>query len=280
MSKDSYVKLSYIILSIIGISAMGWGIYTAYLYPSFYFANLSAYFGFGIPFLISGLMVKEQKVAGYYIGLTMLFIGFILGLFLLSYSLSQPAPSHIPQIWITLSQVYVLGMESLDGLGMYLLLKAKDKVRPVFNVGKLRPTGVSILGTFMIIGGIVMIMGGISLALLSSVDDAGMGVEQDVTKLRAMIAPISGLLSLQMLVEIILGLGVASLITGYDFLKGKRWAWKMAILLSFFAIAVYVLLLINLRNIEGIIGIIIFSAIVYYLHRPYVREYFSGQKIS
>lgn len=280
MSKDSYVKLSYIILSIIGISAMGWGIYTAYLYPSFYFANLSAYFGFGIPFLISGLMVKEQKVAGYYIGLTMLFIGFILGLFLLSYSLSQPAPSHIPQIWITLSQVYVLGMESLDGLGMYLLLKAKDKVRPVFNVGKLRPTGVSILGTFMFIGGIVMIMGGISLALLSSVDDAGMGVEQDVTKLRAMIAPISGLLSLQMLVEIILGLGVASLITGYDFLKGKRWAWKMAILLSFFAIAVYVLLLINLRNIEGIIGIIIFSAIVYYLHRPYVREYFSGQKIS
>lgn len=136
-SRDSHVMISYIILFIIGMNVTGWGIYLAYLIPSEYPTTISAYFGVGIPFLISGFLVKKRTTGGYYKGLILLFIGIILGFYFISpsppthiqfgiYSIESPV-NQISQDWHIAWQIYAWGMEALDVLALYLLFISKDK---------------------------------------------------------------------------------------------------------------------------------------------------------
>lgn len=137
--KNIYVTVSYVILFIIGINAIGWGIYLSYLFLNEYLVTMSAYFGVGIPFLISGFLVKKRTTAGYYKGLILLFAGMILGFYFISPSapsqiqfgtyLVQSPVTQISQEWHLVWLVYAWGMEALDVLAFYLLFISKDKFR-------------------------------------------------------------------------------------------------------------------------------------------------------
>jgi uncharacterized membrane protein (DUF2068 family) len=84
----------------------------------------------------------------------------------------------------------------------------------------------------------------------------------------------------RVLLEVVMGIGVVLLALGIAYLAmaygvwyGKRWAWTITLILS--AIG----LLLSVReiaggNIGGILGIIIYGTVIYYLYRPNVKAYF------
>jgi hypothetical protein len=78
---------------------------------------------------------------------------------------------------------------------------------------------------------------------------------------------------------VLVAIAVVSFIVAYGLLKGKRWAWTVAIILSLISIVWNVVTLVTAANFGGIIGIIISGIILYYLFRPYVKAYF-GKGVS
>jgi hypothetical protein len=73
-------------------------------------------------------------------------------------------------------------------------------------------------------------------------------------------------------------LGILSIVVAYGLLKGRRWAWRLTIILSVISIVLNAISIAT-GNIGGIVSIIISWIILYYLYRPRVKAYFS-KKIS
>lgn len=78
-------------------------------------------------------------------------------------------------------------------------------------------------------------------------------------------------------------LGIADIGIGIGLLRGKQWAWKLAVVLAFISLAIDIITVIiqsTMSNYGGsIIGGIIDAVILYYLYRPHVKAYF-GKTIS
>lgn len=78
---------------------------------------------------------------------------------------------------------------------------------------------------------------------------------------------------------VLVAIAVVSFIVAYGLLKGKGWAWTVAIILSIISIVWNVVTLATAANFGGIISIIISGIILYYLFRPHVKAYF-GKGVS
>jgi hypothetical protein len=78
---------------------------------------------------------------------------------------------------------------------------------------------------------------------------------------------------------VLVAIAVVSFIVAYGLLKGKRWAWTVAIILSIISIVWNAVTLVTAANFGGIIGIIISGIILYYIFRPHVKAYF-GKGVS
>jgi uncharacterized membrane protein YfcA len=68
-------------------------------------------------------------------------------------------------------------------------------------------------------------------------------------------------------------LGVTSLLAAYGFYRGKRWSWRLLLILSGFGAAGY---LMNVANGQfvSILGVIYNAIIIWYLYRPRIRRYY------
>jgi len=73
---------------------------------------------------------------------------------------------------------------------------------------------------------------------------------------------------------VLVAIAIVSFIVAYRLLKGKRWAWTVAIILSVISIVWNVITLVTAANFGGIISIIISGIILYPLFRPHVKAYF------
>jgi uncharacterized membrane protein (DUF2068 family) len=151
-----------------------------------------------------------------------------------------------------------------------------------------RPTGVTILGILFVIAGAFSLLGGIAtLVAIPFVANVNPNVINDDLQLNGQQQPLtpseqtalaqgSGSI-LTVLGAVLIPLGIASLVVAYGLLKGKRWAWYVAVVLSIIGLVVNVISLVtsNMGAIAGaVVGIAFEGIVLYYLSRRNVKEYF------
>lgn len=73
---------------------------------------------------------------------------------------------------------------------------------------------------------------------------------------------------------VLVAIAIVSFVVAYGLLKGRGWAWTLAIVLSIISIVWNAITLATAANFGGIISIITSGIILYYLFRPHVKEYF------
>jgi hypothetical protein len=78
---------------------------------------------------------------------------------------------------------------------------------------------------------------------------------------------------------VLVAIAIVSFVVAYGLLKGKGWAWTVAIILSIISIIWNAITLVTAANFGGIISILISGIILYYLFRPHVKAYF-GKGVS
>jgi hypothetical protein len=64
---------------------------------------------------------------------------------------------------------------------------------------------------------------------------------------------------------------------GWGLLKGQKWAWWL-ILILFTVAGIGFAVRIALGSIEGVVGVLVSSGIIFYLNRPGVRKFFKTKK--
>jgi uncharacterized membrane protein len=142
--------------------------------------------------------------------------------------------------------------------------------------GRRRPTGVTILAILEILGGVlelVLALGFFAIAALINVSDIRDRIGTSVPDWVLNNAPLFfGVLGLFFLI-----MAIISLVLAWAFLKGKNWARVLAIV--FLALSI-------IGNILGVLGgtslvsvaisILIPLIIVWYLYRPYVKQWFTA----
>ena len=173
---------------------------------------------------------------------------------------------------------------------------------PLYNLAEQmkRPIGVTIISILTIIGGVLLTFGGISLLAFGAFFTAvpidvllseEMQQQQDLqnaAELQALARFLGGVgIAIG---AIVLAVGVGYLIVSYGLLKGKGWAWTIAVILTIIAIAVQIVSGITASKfnasfiedtntfvtgiIAQIVGIAINGVILYYLYRPNVKTFF------
>jgi hypothetical protein len=157
---------------------------------------------------------------------------------------------------------------------------------------KSRPTGVTIIAILNIIGGIIMLIGAVTLiaigAILPTLPPSVFNqteLQGNLTAGQAPIPPGAPMVPQSLLGGIgiaigvvLLAIAIVSFVVAYGLLKGLGWAWTVTVILSIISIVLNAIS-IAAGNIASIISIIISGIILYYLYRPHVKEYF-GKGVS
>lgn len=112
----------------------------------------------------------------------------------------------------------------------------------------------------MVIGGVAMV----SLAWTTSMMFAGIIPLVHMAVVPMLFALVS---------SISIGLGIASGVGAVGLYKGKGWAWMILTIIAFIGIGISVISL-AAGNIASIVGLLINGAVVFYLYRPHVKQYF------
>ncbi len=124
-----------------------------------------------------------------------------------------------------------------------------------------RPVVITILGILMILGGLAAIISGLGIIVL------GAGASPLLSSLGPFVALLGGALG-----GIILVVGLLDLATGYGFIKGgMKWSWWIAVILYILGILAG---LVMLLVVVGIVPIIIYGLLLYYMTRPGVKSWF------
>lgn len=135
-----------------------------------------------------------------------------------------------------------------------------------------RPRGITVIGIMNVIGGPFAFFVGVCFVLLIP------NMDKNPEAYQSGLWYLTGWLGYPVAVGITL-MGIGSTIAGAGLLKGKQWAWKLTIGLSFMGIAHAAVLAISkigdLFNVVNmIISVVIDVIILYYLYRPSVKAYF------
>jgi hypothetical protein len=135
---------------------------------------------------------------------------------------------------------------------------------------KSRPRGVTIAATVNIIGGLAGLVFGIGFILQDAVLQSAFDLPRQ--NLSADQASIPGF-------GIALGaafvpLAIVSFIVAYGLLKGRRWTWTAALVLSIIGMVWYTFTVAIIPSNGGrILGVIIGAVTIYFLYRPHVKAY-------
>lgn len=147
-----------------------------------------------------------------------------------------------------------------------------------------RPIGVTIIAILIIIGGIVLLIGGLSLIGLSAILSMS---STEMVQTGNSSTDLVGLAALGM-VPLVMGivmliLGIAYLAVSYGLLKGKGWAWAITIIVTIIGLIMQIISAIVIGSVMSsvlaglgshIIGIIVSGIIIYYMFRPHVKAFF------
>jgi hypothetical protein len=114
----------------------------------------------------------------------------------------------------------------------------------------------------MIIGGIIDLVAGAFSLVVASVYLSWLGI-------LAGVAPAGLLLSLVSFGSFIAG--VLSFVLGYGLWKGRGWAWTWTLIFSILGLIVSI---VGIAVGIGIIGVVIYAIIIYYLTRARVKAFF------
>jgi hypothetical protein len=126
-----------------------------------------------------------------------------------------------------------------------------------------RPTGITILAVLAAIGGVLGILGGLTVSVLG-------GFVASVT------GGLGGLITIIGLVA--LAVGIAELAVAYGFWTIKPWAWMLGIGISVANIVIAVLYVLAGYSITNeVISVVVAGVIIYYLWQPSIKAVF-GQK--
>jgi hypothetical protein len=157
-----------------------------------------------------------------------------------------------------------------------------------------RPLGVTIIAILQIIGGVIMLIFGIGLIILGAVVPTlppsvfnQTDIQGNLTAAQIPIPPSDSPMAVQTFLGglgiafgvVLVAIAIVSFVVAYGLLKGKGWAWTVAIILSIISIVWNAITLVTAANFGGIISIIISGIILYYLFRPHVKAYF-GKGVS
>jgi uncharacterized membrane protein (DUF2068 family) len=138
---------------------------------------------------------------------------------------------------------------------------------------KNRPMGVTIIGILTAIGGILMLISGMTLATLAAVIPSLTSMNDQMSGVPSSIpAEYLGIVSLS-IGSVLVILGVISLVVSYGLFKAKKWAWTINVALSVITIAIG-MVSIATGNVGSIASIAISGVILYYMYRPHVKAYF------
>jgi uncharacterized membrane protein YfcA len=135
---------------------------------------------------------------------------------------------------------------------------------------KFRPRGATIAATVNIIGGLAGLLFGIGFIVQDAVLQSAFDLPRQ--NLSADQASIPGF-------GIALGaafvpLAITSFIVAYGLLKGRRWAWNAALVLSIISMVWYAFTVAIIPSNGGrILGVIIGAVTIYFLYRPHVKAY-------
>ncbi|MFA6710737.1 MAG: hypothetical protein WCR83_05385 [Candidatus Methanomethylophilaceae archaeon] len=124
-----------------------------------------------------------------------------------------------------------------------------------------RPILITILGALFLIAAVVYIALGIA-GILDLYDISDMGADYNTISTSAV-----GLTEL--------AIGIIYLIIGYGFIMGWKIMWYLAVIFTALGVIVSIPLMIVLI---GIVTLIIYALILYYLFRPGVKEFFGVEK--
>ena len=127
---------------------------------------------------------------------------------------------------------------------------------------KARPTGVTILAVLEALGGLVWLLAGAGMMMVGALMPIfGVG-------LLMFLGAIAGLMSLVFLI-----FGIIAFVLAYGLFTGKGWAWLWSLV---FAVIGVILALFEIMSSlgSGILPIIIYLVIIYYLTRHHVKVFF------
>ena len=128
--------------------------------------------------------------------------------------------------------------------------------------GKTRPTGVTILAVLEALGGLVWLLAGAGIMMVGALMPIfGVG-------LAMVFGAIAGLMGLVFMI-----FGIIAFVLAYGLFTGKEWAWLWSLI---FAVIGIILALFEAMSSlgSGILPIIIYLVIIYYLTRPHVKAFF------
>jgi len=145
---------------------------------------------------------------------------------------------------------------------------------------------VTIIAILNIIGGIIMLLIGLGLAIAGAIipfvpQSEFQQQQQNLTTGDIDLSQVppsflgGGILAIG---GILIATGILSFVVAYGLLKGRRWAWTLTVILSIISI-VLAAISIAAGSVPSIISIIISGIILYYLYRPHVKAYF-GKTVS
>jgi len=125
-----------------------------------------------------------------------------------------------------------------------------------------RPRGVSILTALVIIGGIIDIGAAIFSLLVASVYLSWLGIFVGLWGTGALLT----LLAFGSVV-----VGIFSFILAYGLWNARTWAWTWTLISSILGLVISI---IGIAVGVGIIGVVIYAIIIYYLTRARVKAFF------
>lgn len=139
---------------------------------------------------------------------------------------------------------------------------------------KSRPRGVTIAATVNIIVGIAGLFFGIGFiaqdALLHPIIESAFDLPRRNLSAEQASTPGFGIA----LGAAFVPLAIVSFIVASGLLKGRRWAWTAALVLSIISMVWYAFTVVIIPSNGGrTLGIIIGAVTIYYLYRPHVKAY-------
>jgi hypothetical protein len=150
-----------------------------------------------------------------------------------------------------------------------------------------RPDGVTILSISAILGSVALLFAGTAI-------ESGIGTSSSLSPVAlALVIVIAfgyvglGLLTTIPFAVVMLTIAVIYLATGIGFFGGRSWAWRLGIALSLMDVVLSIIQTVELGwilyRMDGVVfgglfysipGLFIMLSILYYLTRPYVRNFF------
>jgi hypothetical protein len=123
-----------------------------------------------------------------------------------------------------------------------------------------RPAGITILAFLDMLGGGLLILGAILTWVFVGIFAATLAV----ATYGGLVAALGGVIGVVFLVLGLIALGI-----GYGLWKGRGWSWTASLIFAVLG------LLGGLLSLPyGVVGLLIDAAILYYLTRPQVKQYF------